>query len=203
LGFIPITDSEVAYTAKKLKPLIKSDLVQIAEYEGEPVAFMMTLPNVNEVLARIGPKPSPLGWIKLLLWIWRPRVRTMRVPLMGVREVAVQPHGQPARFHDDRVYPPEFRGELRRQPGRDRLGSGRQSGHEFHRPRNPFDRQQGIPGLRKDPLNDPAKSKKAPARQSRGLSGIASHAVLDGRGLGGDRDETTRNGDGSRAQVKF
>jgi hypothetical protein len=85
-GFVPITDSEVAYTAKKLKPLIKSDLVQIAEYEGEPVAFMMTLPNVNEVLAKIGPKPSPLGWIKLLLWIWRPRVRTMRVPLMGVRK---------------------------------------------------------------------------------------------------------------------
>lgn len=85
-GFIPITDSEVAYTAKKLKPLIKSDLVQIAEYEGEPVAFMMTLPNVNEVLAQIGPRPSPLGWIKLLLWIWRPRVRTMRVPLMGVRK---------------------------------------------------------------------------------------------------------------------
>jgi hypothetical protein len=85
-GFVPITDSEVAYTAKKLKPLIKSDLVQIAEYEGEPVAFMMTLPDMNEVMKKIGGKPSPLGWIKLLLWIWRPRVRTMRVPLMGVRK---------------------------------------------------------------------------------------------------------------------
>ncbi|WP_206237781.1 GNAT family protein [Novosphingobium terrae] len=85
-GFVPITDSEVAYTGKKLKPLIKADLVQIAEYEGEPVAFMMTLPDMNEVLAKIGPKPSPLGWIKLLLWIWRPRVKTMRVPLMGVRK---------------------------------------------------------------------------------------------------------------------
>lgn len=85
-GFVPITDSEVAYTAKKLKPLIKSDLVQIAEYEGEPVAFMMTLPDLNEVGKKIGARPSPLGWLKLLLWIWRPRVRTMRVPLMGVRK---------------------------------------------------------------------------------------------------------------------
>ena len=85
-GFVPITDSEVAYTGKKLKPLVKSDLVQIAEYDGEPVAFMMTLPDMNEVLKKIGPKPSPLGWIRLLLWIWRPRVRTMRVPLMGVRK---------------------------------------------------------------------------------------------------------------------
>lgn len=85
-GFVPITDSEVAYTGKKLKPLVKSDLVLIAEYDGEPVAFMMTLPDMNEVLKKIGPKPSPLGWIKLLLWIWRPKVRTMRVPLMGVRK---------------------------------------------------------------------------------------------------------------------
>lgn len=85
-GFVPITDSEVEYTGKNLKPLVKSDLVQIAEYDGEPVAFMMTLPDMNEVLKKIGPKPSPLGWIKLLLWIWRPKVRTMRVPLMGVRK---------------------------------------------------------------------------------------------------------------------
>lgn len=85
-GFVPITDSEVAYTGKKLKPLVKSDLVLIAEYDGEPVAFMMTLPDMNEILKKIGPKPSPLGWIRLLLWIWRPKVRTMRVPLMGVRK---------------------------------------------------------------------------------------------------------------------
>ena len=85
-GFVPITDSEVEYTGKNLKPLVKSDLVQIAEYDGEPVAFMMTLPDMNEILKKIGPKPSPLGWIRLLLWIWRPKVRTMRVPLMGVRK---------------------------------------------------------------------------------------------------------------------
>jgi len=85
-GFVPITDSEVEYTGKNLKPLVKSDLVQIAEYDGVPVAFMMTLPDMNEILAKIGPKPSPLGWIRLLLWIWKPKVRTMRVPLMGVRK---------------------------------------------------------------------------------------------------------------------
>jgi len=88
-GFVPITDSEIAYTAKKLKPLIKADLVQIAELDGEPVAFMMTLPDLNEVQMRANGKhgkPSPLGWAKLGLWLWRTRVRTMRVPLMGVRK---------------------------------------------------------------------------------------------------------------------
>ena len=86
-GFVPFTPSEIAYTGKKLKPLIKSDLVRIAEYDGEPVAFMMTLPDLNEVQMKANGakgKPSPLGWLRLGLWLLRPRMRTMRVPLMGV-----------------------------------------------------------------------------------------------------------------------
>lgn len=85
-GFVPITDSEIAYTGKKLKPLVHEDLIMIAEFDGEPVAFMMTLPDINGVLKQIGPKPSPLGWLKLLWWLWRPRRTGVRVPLMGVRK---------------------------------------------------------------------------------------------------------------------
>ncbi len=88
-GFVPITDSEVAYTAKKLKPLVKSDLVRIAELDGVPVAFMLTLPDLNEVQKRAcgkNGKPSPQGWIKLGLWLFRTRPADVRVPLMGVRK---------------------------------------------------------------------------------------------------------------------
>ena len=88
-GFVPITESEIAHTAKKLKPLVRADLIRIAELEGEPVAFMMTLPDLNQVLKRVNGqngKPSLLGWIRLGLWLWRPRPADMRVPLMGVRK---------------------------------------------------------------------------------------------------------------------
>jgi len=88
-GFVPITDSEIAYTAKKLKPLVKSDLVRIAELDGVPVAFMMTLPDLNQVQKRAcgkNGKPSLLGWIKLGLWLLRTRPADVRVPLMGVRK---------------------------------------------------------------------------------------------------------------------
>ena len=88
-GFVPFTESEIAYTAKNLKILVKSDLIMIAEYDGVPVAFMMTLPDMNEAQKRNcgkNGKPSLLGWAKLALWLMRPKVRTMRVPLMGVRK---------------------------------------------------------------------------------------------------------------------
>ena len=83
-GFVPFTETEIAHTGKKLKPLVREDLIMIAELEGRPVAFMMTLPNLNEPIMAIGGKLLPFGWAKLLLWLRKPRGRTIRVPLMGV-----------------------------------------------------------------------------------------------------------------------
>jgi hypothetical protein len=83
-GFVPITDSEIAYVGKKLKPLVKDDLVMIAELEGEPVAFMMTLPDVNAPIKAIRGKLFPFGWARLLWWLRKPTDAAMRVPLMGV-----------------------------------------------------------------------------------------------------------------------
>jgi GNAT superfamily N-acetyltransferase len=83
-GFVPITDAEVAHVGKKLKPLVYEDLIRIAEVDGEPVAFMMTLPNLNERIADFGGALLPFNWIKLLWWLRKPRARIMRVPLMGV-----------------------------------------------------------------------------------------------------------------------
>jgi GNAT superfamily N-acetyltransferase len=88
-GFVPFTPEEIAYTAKKLRPLVHPDLIRIAEYDGEAVAFMMTLPDLNQALMRFNRrsgKASPLGLLRLLLWLRKPRNADMRVPLMGVRK---------------------------------------------------------------------------------------------------------------------
>ncbi|MGX7896546.1 N-acetyltransferase [Tsuneonella sp. HG222] len=83
-GFVPFTEREKKYAAKKQRPLIRADLNMIAELDGEPVAFMMVLPDLNEKLIGMGGSLFPFNWAKLLWWLRKPRVRTMRVPLMGV-----------------------------------------------------------------------------------------------------------------------
>lgn len=83
-GFVPITASEIAHTGKKLKPIVFEDLIRVAEVEGEPVAFMMTLPDLNEFTRDLNGSLFPFGFAKLLWRLRRPKVRTMRVPLMGV-----------------------------------------------------------------------------------------------------------------------
>jgi hypothetical protein len=85
-GFVPLAEVEWADTVKTLAKLMPDDYIQIAELDGEPVAFIVALPNLNEAIRDLKGKLLPFGWIKLL---WRLKVRhprTARIPLMGVRQ---------------------------------------------------------------------------------------------------------------------
>ena len=83
-GYVPLTESEIAYAGKKLKPIIFEELVRIAEVDGEPVAFMLTIPDINELTKDLNGDLFPFNWIKLLWRLRKPRTRRLRVPLMGV-----------------------------------------------------------------------------------------------------------------------
>ena len=83
-GFIPLTDSEIAFAGKKLRPIVLEDMIKIAEYDGEPVAFMMGLPDINEFIMDLKGELFPFGFIKLLWRLKRMRPGGGRVPLMGV-----------------------------------------------------------------------------------------------------------------------
>lgn len=83
-GYVPLTEAEIAYAGKKLKPIIYEDLVRIAEVDGEPAAFMITIPDINELIADLDGRLLPFGWAKLLWRLRNPRTRRVRVPLMGV-----------------------------------------------------------------------------------------------------------------------
>ena len=83
-GFVPLTEAEIAYAGKKLKPIIYEELVRVAEVDGEPAAFMICLPDVNELIRDLDGRLFPFGWAKLLWRLRKPRTRRARVPLMGV-----------------------------------------------------------------------------------------------------------------------
>ncbi|MCD6008194.1 hypothetical protein [Halomonas sp. IOP_31] len=84
-GFVPFTDAEFRELGTSLKMLVPPELIQIAEIDAKPVAFIVGLPNLNEAIAPLHGRLLPLGWLRLL---WALKVRgpkTGRVPLMGVR----------------------------------------------------------------------------------------------------------------------
>jgi hypothetical protein len=85
-NFVPFTREEFAAVGSELMLLVPEDFVIIAEHQGEPVAFIVLVPNLNEAIRDLGGKLLPFGWLKLL---WRVKVKlpkTARVPLMGVKK---------------------------------------------------------------------------------------------------------------------
>lgn len=84
-GFVPLTDAEVAHVGRKLKPIVIANQVRIAEYDGVPQAFMISLPDVNQLIRDLDGRLFPFGWARLLWRLRNPQVDWFRVPLMGVR----------------------------------------------------------------------------------------------------------------------
>ena len=85
-GFVPLTPLEVKHVGVKLKPIVYEDMIRIAEVDGEPVGFLIALPDLNEFTRDLGGKLFPFNWAKLLWRLRKPKVRRIRVPLMGVRK---------------------------------------------------------------------------------------------------------------------
>jgi len=85
-GFVPFTAAEISHMAKEMKPLLDPELVIIVEFDGRVVAFGVTLPNLFEAIADLDGRLLPFGWAKILWRLKAHKIKTARVPLMGVRK---------------------------------------------------------------------------------------------------------------------
>ncbi len=81
-GFVPMTDAEIGAMAKRLKPLIVPELMLMAEVDGKPAGFIVTLPDYNQVLAKLN---GALGLLGIAKFLWYSRkISDIRVMVMGV-----------------------------------------------------------------------------------------------------------------------
>jgi hypothetical protein len=63
--------------------VIDEDWAYIAEKDGEAIGAALTLPDVNQVLAKMGGRLLPLGWLRFLLG--KRRIDRLRVFALGVK----------------------------------------------------------------------------------------------------------------------
>ncbi len=86
-GFVPMSDAEIEWLAKELKPLVQTDLLRFALYDGEPVAFLLTIPDWNPVLADLDGSPwrHPMRTLKHVLKSKPETMKGLRVITLGVK----------------------------------------------------------------------------------------------------------------------
>ncbi|MBB4659292.1 hypothetical protein [Parvularcula dongshanensis] len=85
-SYLPFSDEQVDHVASELKPLLEPDAFWIGEKNGEPMAFVVMAPNVNEAARDLSGRMLPFGWAKLLWRLKRHEVTTARMMLMGVKQ---------------------------------------------------------------------------------------------------------------------
>jgi GNAT superfamily N-acetyltransferase len=97
-GFVPLTEEEVRRYAKDLKPVLDENWAMVAERKdtGEVVGAALTLPDYNQVLAKLNGRLLPFGWVTALRE--RKKIDAVRVFALGVKP-AYQHTGVAARFY--------------------------------------------------------------------------------------------------------
>jgi GNAT superfamily N-acetyltransferase len=97
-GFVPLTEEEVRHYAKDLGPVLDENWAMVAEHKdtGEVVGAALTLPDYNQVLAKLNGRLLPFGWIKALRE--RKKIDSVRVFALGVKP-DYQHTGVAARFY--------------------------------------------------------------------------------------------------------
>ena len=84
-GFVPFTPAEFKHMAREMKPIVIKDLTLVAEVNGEPAGFILTLPDINAAIPQNGRLTTfglPIGLAKLLYR--KSRLQRMRLVALGV-----------------------------------------------------------------------------------------------------------------------
>ncbi len=99
-GAVPLTEAEVRHMAKDLKPILDENWAMVAERKdtGEIVGVALTLPDYNQVFAKLRPRGRllPFGWLTFLRE--RSKIDAVRVFALGVKP-EYQHTGIAARFY--------------------------------------------------------------------------------------------------------
>ena len=81
-GFVPFTEAEFDHIAKNLKQIAVPELALMAEINGDPVGFSLSIPDINQALIHTNGRLLPFGLIKLL-W-YSKKIDMIRIIIMGV-----------------------------------------------------------------------------------------------------------------------
>lgn len=83
-GFVPMLRDEFLREAKGFKPICTPELIQFAEADGQPVGFIVGLPDTNRAALACNGRLLPFGWWKFLRTL--KGVNHLRVLTLGVLE---------------------------------------------------------------------------------------------------------------------
>ncbi|ACK51649.1 conserved hypothetical protein [Methylocella silvestris BL2] len=81
---IPVSPREAKMIANLMLPVSKPSWIRMAQWQGEDIAVVSQIPDVNEALQGLDGKLLPFGWARMLGRIHGRGTRMTRLPMIGV-----------------------------------------------------------------------------------------------------------------------
>ncbi|MND62391.1 hypothetical protein D3C80_536740 [compost metagenome] len=91
-NFVPITKEILLDSFRKMKPIMDEHLIWFAYINGEPVSFIICLPDANQIIKYLGGKMNLWSKLKFVYYKWQGKMDRIRVVVMGTKQ-AYQNHG--------------------------------------------------------------------------------------------------------------
>jgi hypothetical protein len=82
--FTPLDLEDLRAAIKKAKPIIDEEVIWFVYHEGEPVAFLVMFPDVNQIFRHLNGKLHLLNKLRFLYYKKRKEIRRTRITVMGV-----------------------------------------------------------------------------------------------------------------------
>ena len=90
--FQPLEKKVVLENMKKAKPILEEKFIWFAYHNDEPIAFLVMLPDVNQILKRLNGKLHLWNKLRFLYYKWTKTITRTRITVMGVAPL-YQRHG--------------------------------------------------------------------------------------------------------------
>jgi hypothetical protein len=85
-NFTPIELETIRESFRQMKPIMDEKIIWFAYYKDEPVAFIVCLPDVNQILRHVNGKMNLLGKLKFLWYKKTLSVDRLRIIIMGCKK---------------------------------------------------------------------------------------------------------------------
>lgn len=91
-NFTPIQMGTIRESFRQMKAIMDEKIIWFAYYKDEPIAFVLCLPDVNQILKHVNGKLNILGKLKFLWYRQTTTINRLRIIIMGCKK-KYQNHG--------------------------------------------------------------------------------------------------------------
>ncbi len=82
--FKPVTEEQTLTTMKKMLPIMDEKIIWFGYFKGRPIAFLVMLPEINQIIRHLNGRMDLLGKLKFAYYRWQGEINKMFGVLFGV-----------------------------------------------------------------------------------------------------------------------